>query len=91
MSRTHTIRVAQDLEALGVELTFFTADVTVNLIPSSGDGWNEPREPASAELAYATQVEGPHIQTVQLTEWAELWVDANRDYIWSDVRASERF
>jgi hypothetical protein len=91
MSRTHTIRVAQDLEALGVELASFTADITVNLIPTSGDGWNEPRELACAELMFVTQFDGPHIQTAQLTKWAELWVDANQDRIWSDVRASEPF
>ena len=91
MSRTHTISVAETLEAMDVKLAYFIADVTVNLIPPSGDGWNEPREPACAELMFVTQFDGPHIQTAQLTKWAELWVDANQDRIWSDVRASEPF
>lgn len=91
MSRAHTIRVTEQLEALGVALADFTATIKVNLIPESGDGFNEPREPKYAELSGVTQVEGPHIQPRQLAEWAALWVDANQGRIWSDVRASEPF
>jgi hypothetical protein len=91
MNHQHTVRVTETLEALGVELADFTADVKVNLIPESGDGFNEPRERAYAELSKVTQVEGPHIPPDKLGSWAELWVDANQEQIWSDVPASGPF
>lgn len=85
MSRQHTIRVTETLASMGVELAGFTADVKVNLIPASGDGFNEPREPKYAELSGVTQVEGPYIQPDKLGSWAELWVDANQEFIWLDT------
>jgi hypothetical protein len=92
MTRTHTIRVAQDLEALGIELASFVAEVTVTLIPEkSGDGWLEPHKPACAELKHVAQLAGPFIAPWQLTLWADAWVDDNQDFIFAGVRASEAF
>ena len=87
IAMSHTIRVTDVLESLGVELASFVADVTVNLIPESGDGWNEPREPAHAELSSVKQVDGPFIEPLKLTLWADLWVEANQYVIRSDAMA----
>jgi hypothetical protein len=91
MSTRHTITVTPALEALGVELTDFTAEVAINWIPESGDGWNEPRERAYAELSEVKQVSGPFIKRGKLTDWAELWVKANQDVIAIEIADTRAF
>lgn len=88
---SHTIRVTETLESLGVELASFTADVIVNLIPEYGNGWDEPREPAHAELSGVKQVDGPFIEPLKLTFWADIWVEANQRQIHSDARDAVAF
>lgn len=91
MSSSHTIRVVQPLEALGAELCDFVADIRVNCIPESGNGWDEPREAAFAELAKVTQVSGPYIHPIKLALWADFWVEANQSRIQRDVADSVAF
>jgi len=85
MTRTYTLPVTQELEAMGIELTRFVASVTVNLFDESGG------ESARAELRRVAQMHGPFIEPLQLTQWAEVWVDANQDFIWAGVRISDAF
>jgi hypothetical protein len=82
---THTIRVVTPLCALDVELADFVADVTVNWHPASGNGWDEPREPAFAELVGVIQVSGPYIPPRGLSWWADRWVAANQGAIERDI------
>jgi hypothetical protein len=84
---THTIRVVTPLCALDVELADFTADVTVSWHHASGNGWDDPREPAFAEPVSVVQVSGPYIPPHQLTVWADRWVAANQGAIERDILA----
>jgi hypothetical protein len=77
----HTITVTPALYSLGIELCDFTAEITVNWIPESGDGWNEPRSAAYAELDGIKQVCGPYIEPANLSDWADEWVRGNQDFI----------
>jgi hypothetical protein len=81
----HTITVTPTLESLGIELCDFTAEITVNWIPESGDGWNEPRERAYAELSGVKQVCGPYIEPGKLSDWADEWVRGNQDVIATEI------
>ena len=81
----HTIRVNQKLSALEIDLADFTADVRVVWHPASGDGFDEPREPAFAELDGVTQIDGPHIAAAALSEWAERWVGCHQDRISDEI------
>ena len=77
----YTIAVTQTLEADGVALGEFRATVDVALIQGSGDGWNEPREPAYFEFREVQQPSGPFIRHDKLMEWGEAWVERNQDAI----------
>ncbi len=87
----HKIAVGETLSAKGIELSEFRAEVTVNIIPASGDGWNEPREPSHAELSAVTQIDGPHIQPSKLAEWAEAWVEGHQNFIKLDILNEQPF
>ena len=81
----HTIRVNQRLSALDLDLADFTADVTVVWHRATSDGFNEPREPACAELDGVTQIDGPRIAASALSEWAAAWVAGHQDRIADEI------
>ena len=65
--------------------TLFTADVTVVWHRATSDGFNEPREPACAELDGVTQIDGPRIAASALSEWAAAWVAGHQDRIADEI------
>lgn len=90
LSHHHRIRVTETLQALGINLTEFEAEITVTCIPESGNGWDEPREARTYEYAGVTQMAGPFIPVDRLDAWARQWVDESYSAIDQDISSNER-
>jgi len=84
MSQKHTMQVTTDIEANGVVVATITAKIEVNYHWETGDGWDEPEEPAHFEMNDVTQTSGITLPDDGLRAWAASWVDDNQDEIWDD-------
>ena len=71
------VKVHETMEALGVDLAWFEAEMDITYHGSFGDNRTTPEEPAHYEMNSVRQINGPFIPPDALTEWACQWVEEN--------------